>query len=142
MLITSTYFFTMKPPDSVVHPHTSALGQACSLVSPSTITSSYQPKRNYQMSTPWYKHSGTPTSSFFFTTQCTLSGTLHTTRPSMYLQVVHSLERTPFRSCTTCTDTSCLTLLMVSGGNTCWDNIPTLSPPMCHTHRFHFKSKM
>lgn len=78
----------------------------------------------------------------FFTTQCTLSGTTHTVRPYMYPQVVHSLERTPFRSCTTYTDTSCLTLLMVSSGNTCWDIIPTLSPPMCHTHRFHYRSKM
>ena len=66
MLITSTYFFITKPPASVVHPHTSALGQAYSTVSPSTITSSYQPKRNHQVSTLWYKLSGTPTSSFFF----------------------------------------------------------------------------
>ena len=137
MLITSTYFFTMKPPDSVWLTPTSALGQAYLLVSPSTITTSYQPKRNHQMSTPWYKHSGTPTSSFSFTTECTLSGTTHTVRPYMYPQAVHSLERTPFHSCTTYTDTTCLTPLMVSGGNTCWDNIPTLSLTMCHTHRFH-----
>lgn len=125
-----------------MHQHTCALGQAYSLVSPSTITTSYQPKRNHQMSTTRYKHSGTPTSSFFYTNKCTMSGTTHTVRPYMYPQVVHSLERTPFRSCTTYTDTSCLTLLMVSSGNTCWDNIPTLSPPMCHTHRFHYRSKM
>lgn len=79
-----------------MHPHTSALGQAYIWVSPSTITSSYQPKHNHQVSTLWYKPQVTPTSSFFFTTQCTMSGTPHTTRPSMYQPVVHSLERTPF----------------------------------------------
>ena len=88
----------MKPPDSVVHPHTSALGQTYSLVSPSTITSSYQPKRNHQMSTPWYKHSGTPTSSFFFTTQCTLSGTTHTVRPYMYPSMVHPIRTNHFQT--------------------------------------------
>ena len=142
MLLASTYFFLHYNPQTPSYIRTPPPWVRHTPWSRPLLSPQVHSKRNQQMSTPRYKHSGTPTSSFFFTTQCTLSGTTHTVRPYMYPSMVHSLERTPFRSCTTYTDTSCLTLLMVSSGNTCWDIIPTLSPPMCHTHRFHYRSKM
>lgn len=69
------------------------------------------------------------------TTKCPLHGTTHTVRPYMYPSMVHPIRTNHFQMLYHTPDTSCLTLLMVSGGNTCWDNIPTLSPPMYHTVR-------
>lgn len=138
MLITSTYFFyiitpRLRPANADLRTGSSIPTRSHPLLAPQVHS-----KRNHQMSTPWYKHSGTPTSSFFFTTQCTLSGTPHMARPSMYQPVVHPVRTNHFQMMYHPPDTSCLTLLMVSGGNTYWDNIPTLSPPMCHTSRFHY----
>ena len=141
MLLASTYFFYIITPRLR---RTSAHLRPGSGILPgltSTVTSSYQPKRNHQMSTTRYKHSGTPTSSFFFTNKCTLSGTPHTARPYMYQPVVHHLERTPFHPLYHHRHYMSSTTNRIRG-NTCWDNIPTLSPPMCHTHRFHYRSKM